>query len=58
MLNCNILFEGVEYSIQEFKDLVLSRGLGDLLGESPSELATAIASKYDTSRMEESLTEM
>lgn len=58
MLNCNIIFNEVEYTPAEFKDLVLREGLGSLLGDSPSELATAIINKYEVQRGEESLAEL
>jgi len=58
MLNCKIIFKGVEYTQEEFKDYVLVNGVGSLLGDSPTKLALDIVSKYNTEQSPESLSEM
>jgi hypothetical protein len=58
MLKCKIIFNGVEYTSEEFKDYVLVNGVGSLLGDSPTKLALDIVSKYEVKDAEESVSEM
>lgn len=58
MLKCKIIFKGVEYTHQEFKEYVLANGMGSLLPDSPSKLAMDIVSKFDIENAEESLDEL
>lgn len=58
MLDCLILFKDKEYTRSEFKAFVLENGIGSLLGDSPSNLASNIVTKLDFARQEESISEM
>lgn len=56
--NCKIIFKEKEYTVDEFKQFVLENGIGSLLGDSPSQLATNIVGKLDYSNQDESVSEL
>lgn len=60
MLNCTYIVNNKEYSHEEFKKLILTKGMGILLKgvESPSELAKSLVERYDVTKMNESIMEM
>lgn len=60
MLNCNYIVNGNTYTYEEFKQLILTKGMGVLLEgvESPSPLAKILVERYDITKMNESIMEM
>lgn len=58
MLNCTIIFNEQEYTLAEFKSYIMENGMGSLLGDSPSQLAQNIVTKFDYKNQDESISEM
>jgi len=58
MLKCTIIFNEQEYTLAEFKSYIMENGMGSLLGDSPSQLAQNIVTKFDFKNQDESISEM
>lgn len=57
MQDCVIIHNGIEYTIPEFKNLVLAKGIGGVFTDS-SDLTERIVAKYDVLNQEDSVMEM
>ena len=57
LANCKVTINGVTYTLEEFKALIMEKGIGEVFKEDLSSLSSKLKAKYDFLNQEDSVME-